>query len=570
MKRTFKKLLPILLGLFIIFSLAWYLLVYDQSFTRDMLISGARYFHEQGNHSVATWLYDQAYLQSKDNAAVAIELSDNFKKLGNYTKAETTLTKAIASNASPELYIALSQTYVEQDKLLDAVKMLDNITNPEIKAQLDVLRPAPPSVDIAPGFYNQYYTLSITSEGTLYVTADADYPSVKEDLSDGKVTLVNGENQIYALCIGENGLVSALSIFGYTVGGVIEPITLNDPVLDTAVRQALNVGADTQLYSNQLWEITQLTVPEGIADFDDFSRLPYLQSLTVSGSAAGSLKGLESLTQLKQLCITDASLSASDLLIVAGLPKLTELTLSDCGLSSIGNLSAASGLTYLDLQHNAIRDISPLSFMKQLKELDLSHNALENLSALSGLSQLESLNVSYNSLTSLVPLAGCTGLKVLNVSNNKITVLTGLDSLTGLAELSCSYNELTAVTPIAGCTGLIKLDVSNNEITDITSISTLKKLEIFNFSRNKVSALPKWKDGCALITIDGSYNKIKSLSNLSGCQALNNVLMDYNKITSVSPLAKCYNLIKVSVYGNSVKDVSALTDMSVIVNYNPV
>ena len=66
-----------------------------------------------------------------------------------------------------------------------------------------------------------------------------------------------------------------------------------------------------------------------------------------------------------------------------------------------------------------------------------------------------------------------------------------------------------------------------------------------------------------------SYNKIKNISGLAGYGQLNTVLMDYNSISAVNALSSCHNLIKVSVYGNPVKDVSKLTEMSVIVNYNP-
>ena len=570
MKRTFKRTLPILLAIVTICSIIWYLFVYDRSFTRDVLLSGARYFDSQGNHSIAAWMYDQAYRQSKDNTAVAIELSDRFKEMGNYTKAENTLTGAIADGGSAELYIALSKTYVEQDKLLDAVAMLDSITDPVIKAQLDAIRPAAPTVDTEPGFYSQYLPITITPGlGQLYVTTDGEYPSIQDAPSSGTVTLVSGENVIYALTVGDNGLVSSLSIFGYTVGGVVEPVELKDSIINDVIRSQLQLSADTTLYSSQLWEITELELPEGVGSFEDLSRLPYLQSLTVHGSTADSLQGLQNLTQLTELTMTGCKVSAVDLSIISSLPKLEKLTLTDCGLSDIENLSKLRGLTYLNLSENSIRDLSPLSFMSALTQLDLSHNALNNLNALSSLSGLQKLNVSYNSLSSVVPLASCTGLTELNVSNNTIAALTGVESLTALTKLDASYNALTAVESLAGCTELTQLDLSSNSLTDITALGALVKLQYFSFSRNQVVTIPSWGAGCALVSIDGSYNKIKTVSGLSGYGQLNTVLMDYNKISNVNALASCHNLIKVSVYGNPVKDVSELTDMSVIVNYTP-
>ena len=113
MKHNLKRILPILLAIIVIFSVVWYLFVYDRDFTRDMLIQQARHFEDQGNRTLAVWLYNQAYIQSGEDDDVAIELAERFKAIGDYTKAERTLTNAIKDGGSLDLYIALCKTYVE-------------------------------------------------------------------------------------------------------------------------------------------------------------------------------------------------------------------------------------------------------------------------------------------------------------------------------------------------------------------------------------------------------------------------------------------------------------------------
>ena len=281
MKRTLKRIFPLLLVIVVICSIAWYLFVYDRDFTRDMLLSSARYFDERGNHDFAAWLYKQAYLQSDNNEHVAIELAEQFKGIGNYTQAETTLAGAIADGGSAELYIALCKTYVEQNKLLDAVTMLDSISNPQVKAELDALRPKIPEVNYQPGSYTQYITLSFTSEGgTLYTTTDGLYPSLKNAPSSGEITLVSGENTIFALVVGDNGLVSPLAIYGYVVVDVIEEVTLQDPMIDALVRQQLGMGSDTTLYSNDLWKITELAIPDGLGGLLKMLKVPVIMVTT--------------------------------------------------------------------------------------------------------------------------------------------------------------------------------------------------------------------------------------------------------------------------------------------------
>ena len=570
MNRALKRILPILLVIVIICSIVWYLFVYDRGFTRDLLLQHARFFEVRGKHDVAAWFYNSAYLQTDENENVAIELADHFKSINNYTKAEVTLTEAIADGGSAELYIALCKTYVEQNKLLDAVTMLDNISDPEIKAQLDELRPKVPQINYEPGFYSQYITVSLSDyDGTLYTTTDGTYPSIDSTPGISEFTLKNGENRIFALVLGENGLVSPLAIYGYNVGSVIEEVILKDSTIDTIVRKQLGVSKDTTLLSSDLWKITSLKLPNGAKSYDDLAYFTQLETLVIQNSAAESLACLRNMSYLTTLSLTDCIVSAEDLQIIGALPSLTKLTISGCNLSNIKNLGTASKLTSLNLSNNTIRDLSALSFMSSITELNLSHNALTSLNALSSLTSLKVLDISYNALSSVAPLSSCASLTKLYVSNNALANLNGLEDIKGLTTLSASFNSLTDVTALKTMNSIVSLDISSNQLTDISCLASLNKLQTLNFSRNQVKKLPEWSTDCALVTIDGSYNNLGSIASLSGYKKLKEVIMDYNKLYYVNALANCPSLKKVSVYGNEISDVSELTKKDIIVNYNP-
>lgn len=570
MKRTLKRLLPIFLSLVVICSIIWYLFIYDRGIMQDILLGSARYFEQQGNHQIATWLYNQAYLQSGNDDNVIIELAERFKKIGNYTQAEVVLTSAISEGGSADLYIALSRTYVEQDKLFDAVDMLDNITNPDIKAQLDAQRPAAPVTALASGYYTQYMSVVIeATEGqALYISTDDEFPSIKNPYRES-FTLSGGENKICAVAVDESGLVSTPAHFSYIVGGVIEEVTVSDPVLDSLFRQVLNMTADEKLFSDDLWTITSLTVPKGVTDYSDLSRLTFLDTLVMEDPELNGLQMLSSLTQLRNLCIRNCPLSATDLSIIGALPNLEFLILTDCSLTNISGLSNASRLVSLDLRNNAIKDLSPLSFLENLSVVNLSSNALTNLSPLSALENLTVLDVSYNSLTSLVPLATCPKLTTLVASNNQIGAMPVFNDTTVLTSLELSNNDLTDISALDQYTSLTGLALSYNQITDVSSLAALDRLTVVDISHNEITALPTWSKSCALVEIDASYNKINSVYPLSGLMKLNYVTLDHNKISNINSLADCRMLVRVSVFGNYVKDVSKLTDMSVIVNWDP-
>ena len=570
MKKAFKIIVPLALVLAIVGSIFWYLFVYDRDFTRDMLLQQARYNDMEGNTKLASWFYDLAYEHTGQDQNVAIELANQYKADGNYTKAEVTLTNAIADGATAELYTALCKTYVEQDKLLDAVAMLDSITDPTIRAKLDALRPAAPTSDPAPGFYSEYISVSLVCEsGKICYTTTGDFPSVEKDVYTEPFTLSAGETIVYAVTVADNGLVSPLTILSYTVGGVIEPVTFTDPAMEAAVRELINVDDEDVIYSNDLWTITDFTVPADAAVLDDLTFLPYLKALTIADMKVDSLASLSGLAQLEELKLTGCRFPSEDLSIIAGLPCLIRLTLNECGLSTVAELAGAQNLTYLDLGNNTIRNLEPLSSMPYLSEIDLQHNAVTGLSALSGLNGLQKLNVSYNSVTDLSSIAGCVKLTWLDASHNSLSTLTGLDSLTGLTYLNLESNALSNVSLIASCTALTQLDISNNSIYNISALSPLTNLEYFDFSYNQVSALPSWPTDCALYSINGSNNNLDSLFALEDMENLAYIYMDYNRLTSIDILRNCYKLVMVNVYGNEISDVSALTSHNIIVNYDP-
>ena len=570
MKNSSKRLIPILLSLLIIASLVWYCFVYDRDFTRDMLLKQARHQSTYGNPSIASWFYDLAYEHSGQDENVAIELANQFKAAGNYTKAEYTLSNAIADGGTAELYIALCKTYVEQDKLLDAVNMLDNIADPKIKEEITALRPASPAAEPAAGFYSQYIPVTLSSpSGAIYYSTNGEYPSTEDTPYSEAFTLPGGETTVQAISVAENGLVSPRSILGYTVGGVIEEVSFSDATIEAAVRDLISRNDTDPLLTNELWNITSFTVPADAAYCEDLTKLTYLESLYIDGQTFDSLRFLASLTKLTDLTLTDCRFQPSELEIIASLPNLQRLTLNNCGLSTAAGMEKAQNLVYLDLGNNTIRNLEPIAYLIKLQELDLQHNAITSLSSLSGLSELRKLNVSYNSLTSVAPLATCTKLTWLDVNHNELISLGGIDNLRTLSYLALNHNAVADISLLSGSTALTELYIADNGIEDISSLSALTKLEVLDFSSNKVKSLPSWPDDGKLRIIDGSQNEVTSLKALKNQMNLTHVYMDYNKITSVNALKNCYKLVLVEVYGNEIETVKELTDMGIIVNWDP-
>ena len=571
MKKLIHFLVPLLMIVLVIASIGWYLFVYDRAFTRDLLLQQARDNDLKGNTSLSSWFYNLAYGFSGQDENVAIELANQYKASGNYTKAEVTLSKAIRDGATKELYIALCKTYVEQDKILDAVSMLANIPNASIKAELEAMRPAAPQADYPSGYYSQYISVTLSSsEGTtLYYTTDGDYPSIADEPYSAPIELPLGESQVYAVSVADNGLVSPVTILGYTIGGVIEPVIFMDASMEQAIRAALGYDQSHVLYTNDLWQITELEVPSDAMTLEDLIYLTYLENLTVNGRNMSNLQDFAGLNHLKKLDLSGCRFPADSLKTIASLPHLKELNLSNCSLSTLSGLENAESMEILDISNNTIRNLEPLSNMSALSELYLQHNAVANLTVVGGLTELTVLDVSYNALTSIAPLTGNVRLTKLNAANNQIGDVSAAASLPMLAELNLDYNSLTDISGLSGCASLKTLTVSNNQLSSIDALSGMNTLERLDFSYNSVSSLPDFGANSAMQVIDGSYNALESIDSIAKMADISYIYMDYNKLTSVDALADCFHLVQVNVYGNEIPDVSALTEHDILVNYDP-
>ena len=586
MKKTFRVLVPLLLVIAIIASIGWYLFVYDRDFTRDILLSQARYSNTRGDTKLASWFYDLAYEHTGQDPNVAIELANQYKAVGNYTKAEFTLSNAIAdSGGTVELYTALSKTFVEQDKLLDAVRLLDSIPNAQIKTKIDTLRPTVPvpnrpaasKDDPDAGLYNEYFGVTLhATTGTVYYSTDGSYPSTSGAVFASPIQLGSGVTELKAICVSDSGLVSRLAVYEYTIGGVIEVVEFRDAAIEASVRQLLGMDADDDIYTDTLWTITEFTLPAEASDPGDLAHLSRLEKLIIQDKELNNLDFLSETESLKQLDLSGCRFPASSLSVLSELPNLEHLSLAKCGLSTISALEGARRINYLDVSGNTLRNLEVLSDMTTLVELNLAHNAVVDLAQLSGLINLTTLDVSYNSIQTIEPITACTNLTWLNLNNNSLVSLDGADNLKMLTHLSADHNALSGVAVLAACTDLTELSIAYNKISNISALSDLTKLEIFDFSHNQIKALPLWSAECALRTIDGTNNQLSTIDSLAKLPNLTYVYMDYNKLTNVNALANCYHLVQVNVFGNPIKDVSALTkdaegnDRGIIVNYGSI
>ena len=552
MKYILKIFLIVLLVVAIIGAACWFFLVQRPDLTMSVFAHWGDYFYDAGRYNRAVSLYETACKLSPNNANLPVRLAQAYINSGNYTKAEYTLVSAITNNPeSVQLYVALSKTYIEQDKILDAEQMLDRITSADVKAQIDAIRPNVPVLSPESGYYSEYIDVAVTATGgTAYLAVNQDYPSIETDAYEAPVTLEAGDSKVVVVTVAENGLVSDAVYGGYTIGSVVEEVTLSDSALDSYVRELLGKSASDTIMSDELWELEELTLPESVQDISDLTRFAGLKTLTIQNATGLDLSVLPQLTTLQSLDLSGTTLPTSTLDAIGTLPELKKLVLQGCAVTAINPLVGLSNLEYLDLTNNSVSDLTAITALEHLKDLYLTNNPVKSITYLNSCLELERLHIENCGVSRLSSLAGNTSLQELYASNN----------------------EISDISVLSDCVSLSVLDISDNQVKDVSVIANLPELTYFLASHNQIESLPAFDTAnCKFVRINVNNNQLTDLSPLKGLPALNYIFADYNQISDISGLEDCPLLTQLNLFDNPVNEeqVKALQEIGRIVNYTP-
>ncbi|MEA4869075.1 MAG: leucine-rich repeat domain-containing protein [Christensenella sp.] len=121
--------------------------------------------------------------------------------------------------------------------------------------------------------------------------------------------------------------------------------------------------------------------PDAPIDISPLAEMTKLTSLQLGGLVIDDLSVVANMPNLESLTLFGGN-RLTDLSPVAGLSKLTALTLRGNQISDISPLEGLTNLAYLDLQDNRIADVSPIAGLTNLTRLFIDGNPISNVSAL--------------------------------------------------------------------------------------------------------------------------------------------------------------------------------------------
>ncbi|MBF0312721.1 MAG: leucine-rich repeat domain-containing protein [Oligoflexia bacterium] len=192
---------------------------------------------------------------------------------------------------------------------------------------------------------------------------------------------------------------------------------------------------------------------------------------------------------------------------------------SDCSSAAI----KLDSLTEINLSNKGVSDLTPLQFFRNLRILNLSKNNIESVSAFgkgATLDSLRKLNLDQNFIKSMGPLKYLPQLEELSIEDNPIAhdsflswchfrqrpqlvppmhvksveALLGIANtmncakadrtLSALKELHLEQKELTALGPIGELTNIEALYLSQNRVFDVSPLKRLTNLKILSLKEN--------------------------------------------------------------------------------------
>ena len=362
-------------------------------------------------------------------------------------------------------------------------------------------------------------TLSLTNCGLVNVSFLSELPRLRTlYLPDNRIndlTPLAGLTELRTVYLDRNPLtdLTPLTKLPALTTLSIQGVTIADYVLSD-LKEAM---PDCHIFSDSVVEEPRPVSLGGLAftedvevldlagrDVEDISKLNYclqLRELDLSGNRVRDYSVLAGLPKLSVLTLTDADLTDEQLRYFSALQQLTyldlrnnpqltaegldalEKALPDCQvfhdtvyyIVELGGHRLTSDAQELDLTGAGLRGIEGMEKFTMLRRLSIHGNAVADLGPLAGIMTLEELDAGYNSLQDISPLAGHTPLRKLDLSYNGIRDLSPLSDCVSLEELDLNHNQLTDLTMLYRCTALRKLDVSYNQYITADQIRKLQE-----------------------------------------------------------------------------------------------
>ena len=185
----------------------------------------------------------------------------------------------------------------------------------------------------------------------------------------------------------------------------------------------------------------------------------------------GDARDFSQFYNAKSISYQGASMEDDDKYTFLKLKSLTKITINDGKLHSLKGFETLTNLRILDLDTNEFADLSPIANLRDLKVLNISCNDISDISPLKNLCNLVELDLSANDIKDLSPLENLINLQKLDFScsEDDLYLLRNLVNMRKLRILCHSDSDLDYLT-----------GMHNLEILKLTSSKLCKNMHLLD------------------------------------------------------------------------------------------
>ena len=277
---------------------------------------------------------------------------------------------------------------------------------------------------------------------------------------------------------------------GFLDLGNLGLIALPDELFTLAHLQILNLGTEYTDVHGRRVHSAFVVGPNAIsAQLGLLAALPVLRSLFLSQTDISDLAAVVALHNLQSLSF--AATHVKDLAPIAALQKLQSLNCSTSPVQSLAPLVTLRNLQSLNCSATRVGDFAPLEALTNLQMLHCPRTQVRDLAPLAALQNLQSLNCSYTDVGNLAPLAALQKLQSLDCSETLVSTLAPLAALQNLQSLNCRETSVNDLVPLAALKGLQRLNCSKTQVSDLAPLAELQNLQSLDCSQSAVKELPE-------------------------------------------------------------------------------
>ncbi|MCD8098801.1 MAG: chitobiase/beta-hexosaminidase C-terminal domain-containing protein [Lachnospiraceae bacterium] len=232
----------------------------------EYLELGENYMDEL-NYEEAVVAFQEAIRLDPKNTDASLGLGRAYEGAEEYEQAEAAYLSSIDRVSDcGDLYEALAELYIRLDRLEDAEALLEEAVSQtddeDVMALYEKTQPQPPTASLAPGTYDTWQRLELSSAYSseiIYYTTDGSEPGEDSSMYQEPIILPAGKTVIQAKVVNDRGYESEVATYEYMIDRDAQEITFTDEVMERVVRTKLNIW-NTPITDEDVATIQSLTI----------------------------------------------------------------------------------------------------------------------------------------------------------------------------------------------------------------------------------------------------------------------------------------------------------------------